>query len=146
MDKRKLINKILVELFNHILLLEERNLKTHGLKNLTITEVHVIEAINKVEYPSMGDVAAKLMVTIGTLSTTVNRLVQKGYVKNERSEKDRRVVLLSLTKKGEEAFNIHETFHEKMIDKVLERSHLKDDELLANSLYKLLEFFNELKI
>jgi hypothetical protein len=33
-----------------------------------------------------------------------------------------------------------------MIDKVLERSHLKDDELLANSLYKLLEFFNELKI
>ncbi len=145
-DKRKLINELLVELFNHILLLEERNLKTHGLKNLTITEVHIIEAIKKVDNPSMGEVSARLMVTIGTLSTSVNRLVQKGYVRNDRSEKDRRVVLLSLTEKGEEAFKIHETFHEKMVSKVLERSHLKDDELLLASLQKLLDFFNELKI
>lgn|SRR5690554_2784005 len=143
---RKLLNTLLVELFNHILLLEERNLKTRGLKNLTMTEVHIIEAIKKVEYPSMGEVAAKLMVTIGTLSTSINRLVQKGYVKSTRSEKDRRVVLLSLTEKGEEVFQIHESFHEKMINKVLEHSHLNDDELLISSLHKLLEFFNELKI
>jgi len=146
LDNKKLLNSLLVELFNHILLLEERNLKTRGLKNLTITEVHIIEAIKKVENPSMGEVAAKLMVTIGTLSTSINRLVQKGYVINRRSEKDRRVVLLSLTDKGEAAFKIHESFHEKMINKVLETSHLNEDKILIESLHKLLEFFKQLKI
>lgn len=146
MDNKKLLNNLLVELFNHILLLEERNLKTRGLKNITMTEVHIIEAIKKVKYPSMSEVAAKLMVTIGTLSTSINRLVQKGYVINKRSEKDRRVVLLSLTKKGEEVFEIHESFHEKMINKLLEHSHLNEDELLIQSLHKLMEFFNQLKI
>lgn len=146
MDNRKLINELLVELFNHILLLEERNLKARGLKNLTITEVHIIEAIKKVPVPSMSEVANKLMVTVGTLSTSINRLVQKGFVKSERSDKDRRVVLLYLTEKGEEAFRIHESFHEKMVNKILEKSHINEDELLRSSLQKLLEFFNELKI
>ncbi len=146
MDNRKLLNELLVELFNHILMLEERNLKTHGLNNLSITEVHIIEAVSKVNTPSMGEVASKLMVTVGTLSTSVNRLVQKGYIISERSEQDRRVVLLSLPERGEDALKIHETFHEKMINKVLETSHLKDDELLIISLQKLLEFFETLKI
>ncbi|QVK19552.1 MarR family transcriptional regulator [Mycoplasmatota bacterium] len=145
-DNRKLINQILVELFNHILLLEERNLKTHELKNLSITEVHIIEAVKKVDSPSMGEVASKLMVTVGTLSTSVNRLVQKGYIKNQRSEKDRRVVYLSLTEKGEEAYNIHEAFHDKMISKILSRTSVNDDELLLSSLRKLLDFFESLKI
>lgn len=146
MDNRKLLNQVLVELFNYILLIEERNLKKRGLKNLSITEVHIIEAIKKVEYPSMSEVASRLMVTVGTLSTSVNRLVQKGYVKSERSDRDRRVVLVSLTDSGEEAYEIHEQFHEKMINRVLEKSHVNEDELLLNSLKKLLEFFETLKL
>lgn len=146
MNNRQLVNDIFVEIFNYILLLEERNLKSHDLKNLSITEVHIIEAINKVNNASMGEIAAKLMVTIGTLSTSVNRLVQKGYVHSERSELDRRVVLLSLTEKGNEAFAIHEAFHDNMISKILEKSHLKDDALLVDSLRKLLSFFKALKI
>ncbi len=146
MDKRQLLNQLLVDLFNHILLLEERNIKNRGLKNLSITEVHIIEAVNKAEHPSMGEVASRLMVTVGTLSTSVNRLIQKGYITSKRSDKDRRVVLLSLTEKGKEAYQIHESFHDKMINKVLEKSHLKDDELLISSLEKLLQFFESLKI
>ncbi len=146
MNNRQIVNGILVEIFNYILLLEERNLKTNGLKNLSITEIHIIEAINKVNFPSMGEVSSKLMVTIGTLSTSVNRLVQKGYVHSERSENDRRVVLLSLTEKGKEAFLIHEAFHNNMISKVLEKSNLKDDNLLVESLQKLLLFFKALKV
>ncbi|MDF2699347.1 MAG: MarR family transcriptional regulator [Haloplasmataceae bacterium] len=143
---RVLLNEILVELFNHILLLEERNLKKNGLTNLSITEIHIIEAIMKVNNPSMSDVAAKLMVTVGTLSTSVNRLVQKGYVNSIRSEQDRRVVILSLPEKGKEAFEIHEAFHEKMINKLLEKSHINEDQLLTDSLMKLMEFFDQLKI
>lgn len=144
MDNRKLLNELLVELFNYILLLEERNLKVHGLKKLSITEIHIIEAIQKVKVPSMTEVAQKLMVTVGTLSTSVNRLIQKGFVTSRRSEQDRRVVLLSLTQKGEEALKIHDDFHEKMIDNILENTKFNEDELLINSLQKLMDFFKSI--
>jgi DNA-binding MarR family transcriptional regulator len=144
MDNRKLLNELLVELFNYILLLEERNLKVHGLKKLSITEIHIIEAIHKVKVPSMTEVAQKLMVTVGTLSTSVNRLIQKGFVTSRRSEQDRRVVLLSLTQKGEEALTIHDDFHEKMIDNILENTKFNEDELLINSLQKLMDFFKSI--
>jgi len=146
MDNRKVLNALLVELFNYILLLEERNLKTHGLNKLSITEIHIIEAVSKVHFPSMSEVAARLMVTVGTLSTSVNRLIQKGYVESERSEVDRRVVLLSLSEKGKEAYEIHEAFHEKMIDKILANTKINDDTLLFESLNKVLDFFKSLKI
>lgn len=144
MDNRKLLNELLVELFNYILLLEERNLKVHGLKKLSITEIHIIEAIHKVKVPSMTEVAQKLMVTVGTLSTSVNRLIQKGFVTSRRSEQDRRVVLLSLTQKGEAALKIHDDFHEKMIDNILENTKFNEDELLINSLQKLMDFFKSI--
>lgn len=145
-NNKKILNELLVELFNYILLLEERNLKTHGLNKLSITEIHIIEAIRKVEYPSMSEVASKLMVTVGTLSTSVNRLIQKGYVTSKRNEEDRRVVLLSLSDKGKEAFGIHETFHQDMINKILKNTKSNDDELLYTSLDKIMKFFKSLNI
>ncbi|HEY8435836.1 MAG TPA: MarR family transcriptional regulator [Haloplasmataceae bacterium] len=145
-DNRQLLNELLVELFNYILLLEERNLKKNGLKGLSINEVHIIEAIKKTETPSMSEVANRLMITPSTLSTSVNRLIQKGFVKSERSKEDRRVVLLSLTEKGQEAFRIHEEFHKKMINQILIQTNFNEDELLIQSLKNLMEFFKQLKL
>lgn len=145
-DNRQLLNELLVELFNYILLLEERNLKKNGLKGLSINEVHIIEAIKKTETPSMSEVANRLMITPSTLSTSVNRLIQKGFVKSERSKVDRRVVLLSLTEKGQEAFRIHEEFHKKMINQILIQTNFNEDELLIQSLKNLMEFFKQLKL
>jgi DNA-binding MarR family transcriptional regulator len=146
LENKQMLNELLVNLFNYILLLEERNLKKHGLNNLSITEIHIIEAIAKVDAPSMSEVANRLMVTAGTLSTSVNRLIQKGFVESERSENDRRVVLLSLTQKGKEAFDIHEVFHDNMIRHILKNTKINEDELLLESLGKLMEFFKSLNI
>ena len=45
------------------------------------------------------EVANKLNVTVGTLTVAVNALVKKGYVVRLKSETDRRIVILGLTKK-----------------------------------------------
>lgn len=94
----------------------------------------------------MSEVANRLMITPSTLSTSVNRLIQKGFVKSERSKEDRRVVLLSLTEKGQEAFRIHEEFHKKMINQILIQTNFNEDELLIQSLKNLMEFFKQLKL
>ena len=45
----------------------------------------------------MSDIAAALHITVGSLTTSMNGLVKKGYTERERSGKDRRVVYIRKT-------------------------------------------------
>lgn len=56
----------------------------------------------------------------------MNNLVKKGYVIRTRSEKDRRVVLISLADKGKKAFRRHEEFHLQMVQAM--RQGLDDEQ------------------
>lgn len=143
MDINQVLNELLVSLFRNINNIEERAVRVEEFQNLTTNDAHVIEAIGIESVKNMSSVAKKLGVTTGTLTISVNSLVKKGYVNRERSEEDRRVVLVSLTEKGKRAYRHHEEFHQKMIRAICER--LKDDEkqVLANALEGLNEFFKK---
>lgn len=81
-----------------------------------MSETHVIDAVNKLEIPSMTNVANKLNITTGTLTTAVKRIIEKGFLVKNRSKKDQRVYYLKLTKKGFEALKIHDQFHKELAD------------------------------
>ena len=86
MNKAKhLINELLVEIFNHILSIEEEEIKKLDI-NLSLNEIHTLESIENTEYPTMSNVSKKLRITISTLTTTINRLVKKGYVERYFNE------------------------------------------------------------
>ena len=68
---KQIINDFFVGLFNDILLLEERHLKKMGLADLSLSEVHILEAIAQKENPAMGDVAQQVSLTNGTVTTAV---------------------------------------------------------------------------
>ena len=144
MDKSTLvINELLVQLFNDVLQIEEQSLKNGVLSELSITEVHTIEAIGMYTERTMSEVAQKLKITVSTLTTAVNKLIKKGYVERKRIEEDRRVVLVKLTKKGKLAYRIHEKFHRDMINTAIDGLNLKEEEMLISSLNKINEFFKE---
>ena len=90
-DNREVINDVLVNLFNEILRLEEEAIITDKYKDISNNDMHIIEAVG-LGGGNMSSIAAKLKITVGSLTTSMNSLVKKGYVKRERSEKDRRVV------------------------------------------------------
>ncbi|QIK70350.1 MarR family transcriptional regulator [Erysipelothrix sp. HDW6C] len=140
-DARKVLNELLVDIFNQILIIEERYHRVHGIK-LSMTEVHTLEGISKSETKMMSDVAAHLRITQGTLTTTINRLTHKGYVYREQDTRDRRIFRLVLTEKGEEVVDIHNQFHEEMIDRLL--LHLDDSDDLIASVNQINTFFKEL--
>ena len=77
-EEKKIMNQMLVGLFNNILTIEERALKAgnHGI--LSISEVHVLEAIASEGDLTMAMIAEKLSVTPGSLTVSVNTLVKKG--------------------------------------------------------------------
>lgn len=137
------LNDLLVELFKDILTIEEHAMKNAQVFDLTIREIHTIEAIGIEGKRTMGDVAETLRVTLGTLTTSVNRLVNKGYVKRTKDKKDKRIVLVSLTSQGKKAFDIHKDFHDRMIEEIVRDLKLHEDALLISSLAKVRDYFNQ---
>ena len=113
------INEFLVTVFNDILTIEESELKKSSFDDLSIKEMHTIEAIGMYKKKTTTEVAKELSITTGTLTVAVNHLVRKGYVERLRSEDDRRVVKLGLTSKGRLVFRVHNNFHKKMVEAVI---------------------------
>ena len=105
----------------------------------------------------MSTVAKTMSVTVGTLTIAINHLVKKGYVERTRSEEDRRVVLVSLSEKGEKALQHwnshcekvekaylhHKIFHEKMVMAVLDSLNPQETKDLTKALLKLQRFFDD---
>ena len=141
MDINDTLNEILVKLFRNINAIEEQAVKGGAYKGMTTNDMHVIEAIGMDEAKNMSTVAKALAVTTGTLTISVNSLVKKGFVDRVRSEKDRRVVLVSLTDKGKKAFRQHAKFHQDMIQAAVTRLNEEEKQVLQKALTDLNLFF-----
>ena len=143
MDAYNSINNLMVHLFNDILKLEENAVITEEFKDLTNNDMHIIEAVGLGEGSNMSMIARKLGITVGSLTTSMNSLVNKKYVVRERSEADRRIVYIRLTPKGEKAYRHHEEFHKKMVESVVEKLSEEEVKALSKALDGLVEFFQE---
>ncbi|MDY0210524.1 MAG: MarR family transcriptional regulator [Acholeplasma sp.] len=139
---KDVINELLVEVFNHILSIEGQTLKERGVK-LSMTEVHVLEAISNSKLKTMGDVARKLRITLGTLTTSVDVLVRKKYVTRTRAKDDKRKVLLQLTDLALEVLKIHNGFHDEMIESFMNDLNIEKDEALVKSLENISNYFKQ---
>lgn len=138
----RIINDLLVDSFNKITAIEKNALKKGPLKDLTINELHAIEAIGT-EAKTMTEIAKKLNVTVGTLTTMINHLVKKEYVERTSTEEDRRVVQIVLTNKGRFAYRLHDRFHHVMIKNMLQDIDESQYEVLIQALSALDRFVKE---
>lgn len=136
-DKFVEINKMLVEVYDDINRIEEYSIKKGAFSDLSITEIHTINAVGMYGSKMMSEVAAELEITMGTLTTAVDKLIKKGYMERSRSNTDRRIVNVSLTKRGKLAYRIHEKFHLEMVQSVVEDFDPQEEEILLNALRKL---------
>ncbi len=143
MENYSTINEVLVKLFRDIMDIEEKAVITDEFRDISNNDMHVIEAIGKKQSKNMSMVAKTLSVTVGTLTIAINNLVKKGYVNRARSEEDRRVVLISLSPKGERAFDHHEKFHDEMIKATLAGLDREQTKVLVRALKNLNQFFRE---
>ena len=139
-ETQKVINDLLVEIFHHILSIEGANLRQRGVR-LSMNEVHVLEAVMKTEIPSMSNIARRLRVTVGTLTSAVNRLVEKGFVDRKREPEDKRKVIVSVSPSGMDVLKIHDQFHDEMIGALIGDLNLEDNDILLKSLQNISDYF-----
>ena len=94
----------------------------------------MIEAIGLGNGGNMSAIAKKLNITMGSLTTAMNSLVNKKYVERHRSEEDRRVVFVRLTAKGVRAYRHHEDYHRQMTQAILDKLDEKELPVLLKTL------------
>ena len=140
----ELLNQMLVETFNQILVLQETFINQHAELSVTMNEVHLIEAIERFGSPTMAQVSQYMLVTPGTLSTSIKRLEKKGYVTRRQNTDDRRVYHLSITAQASRVLAIHQDFHQRMIEGILNHPEV-DLQSVFHTIKVLLEFFETLK-
>ncbi len=143
-DADGVLNELLVKLFKDIVEIEEKYLITKEFRDISVNDMHVIEAVGIEEPKSMSTVAKLLNVTTGTLSKAMDGLVEKKYVSKVRGRKDKRVVFASLTEKGKKAYRHHESFHRKMIENAKRGLNEQETTVLIYSLAKLNDYFHEI--
>ena len=143
MELDKVLNTLLVKLFRDIMNIEEEALIKGGFKDITINDMHVIEAIGKGDPKPSSVIAKKLSVTMGTLTKSIDRLTRNQYVLRERSDEDKRLVLLSLTEKGIRADVHHQNFHKEMVKAAMAQFDERETRILLESLGGLADYFSE---
>ena len=79
MNAYETINDILVHLFNEIWELEEKAIITEEYKDISNNDMHIIEAIGLGKGNNMSAIAKKLNITVGSLTTSMNSLVNKKH-------------------------------------------------------------------
>lgn len=136
-EKLVQINRMLVEVYDDVNRIEEYSIKSGEFSDLSITEIHTIEAVGLYGSKTMSEIASELKITMGTLTIAVDKLIRKGYLERSRSESDRRIVNINLTKRGKLAYRIHEKFHLDMVKAVLMDFTAEEEEILLNALGKL---------
>lgn len=143
-EKLVQINKMLVEVYDDIIHIEEFSIKSGAFKDLSITEIHTVEAVGLYGSKTMSEVTTLLEITMGTLTTAVDKLIKKGYMERSRSSTDRRIVNINLTKRGKLAYRIHEKFHLDMVESIMLDFTTEEEEILLTALSKLNKHLKEI--
>ena len=78
---------------------------------LTLPQMHTLEVLGQHPALRMKDLAARMGVTTGTLTMTVDRLEKRGLVARTHNASDRRSILVMLTDAGQAQFAQHHALH-----------------------------------
>ena len=133
----------LLHIFDNVLLTEEMALSKGYFSDLSIAELHTLNAIGPYEARTMTETANILGITVGTLTVSVDRLVKKEYVERQRDTKDRRIVRISLTRQGKLAYRMHSKFHRVLVKRIMDPLSEEEREILARTIAEIDAFVEE---
>ena len=140
------LNELLVKVYRSLENLEETMLRASKKINLSISEIHLLEAVAASagkEGATISDISEYLAISLPSVTLAVNKMQQKGYVERKRCEKDGRVVKVTLTTAGRRAEHAHRYFHRSMVRAVTSQLDGSEKQALLKGVGKLDAFLDD---
>jgi len=110
--------------------------KEHGLSSIEFDILATLRRSDTALTPT--ELYNTLMLSSGAVSTRIEQLVKRGFVRRVASEQDRRSCKVTLTKTGVELVDTALNAHVSNMDKMLKVLSSQEQEKLADLLKKLL--------
>ena len=111
---------------------------------VTPSQFDVIATLGDAEGMTCSELSAKTLVTKGTLTGVLDRLVSKGLIRRDAIKSDRRYTMISLTKKGDALFRKTFAAHVSFLRPFFERAlSLREVEQARTLLLRLRDSFDQ---
>lgn len=119
-----------------------KNLKDHLTTifrefDLGMTEFGLLEAIHTLGPQPIQILAKRILITSGSMTYTVNQLINKGYIERKVFQLDNRVFFLHLTEKGKEHFEKILLKYDNFLNKFFSEFTEEEKVLISRLLRKL---------
>ena len=113
-----------------------------GFSQLTISQLHYIEAIHLLNNPTISEVAEALKISKASATVGVRRLADLGFLNKRKSDQDKRVTHVSLTKKGEKLVRSKQSALNEYENKMIAALSPEEMKQLEIIMEKLVAYFN----
>jgi DNA-binding MarR family transcriptional regulator len=87
---------------------------------LTVLQIQALIFINRKEVSSMGDLASEFKISLPTATVLLNKLANLNLIRRLKSKSDRRIVNVSLKKKGK-----------SLLKKAMKHRHVNTNKILV---------------
>lgn len=99
------LRKLMQDVHGVFLTVDEAVAKCGPVIDLSIQEIHLLEWLGDDGPRMMRELAEFLRLAVNSVTTVVDRLEQRGLVRRQRSEEDRRIVRVELTDVGRSTYD-----------------------------------------
>lgn len=105
--------------------------------DLGIVEFGLLEALYTLGSQPIQILAKRILVTSGSMTYTVNLLLEKGYIEKKNCDEDRRIFYLSLSEKGQSLIKKVIKVHDDYLENFFKKLDLDEIKVVAKLLTKL---------
>ncbi|WP_312337457.1 MarR family winged helix-turn-helix transcriptional regulator [Anaerospora hongkongensis] len=98
---------------------KENTQTSQELFNLSITQLHYLHAIKERNNVTITELAELFGVQKSTVTVTVNKLLQSGFIEKLTSQDDLRVIYVSLTEQGKKIIELEDTGYRQFAASIL---------------------------
>jgi DNA-binding MarR family transcriptional regulator len=139
------LNELLMRTYRDVGKLEEGMLHSVSGMDVSIGELHLLEAIGEKRERGvlLCELAQRVELTPPTVTVAINKLAYKGYVQKTRSTQDKRSIIVTLTRLGKKVNAAHRYFHEQMVRSIERLLPPAEREGLLHGMRSLSAFFRD---
>ncbi|MCX8131676.1 MAG: MarR family transcriptional regulator [Clostridia bacterium] len=102
--------------------------KEYIFADMSMKQIYYIDIINQLGRPTFSELTKALGLSKPSITAIVEKLVNAGYVRKEKSPEDKRSFYISLTEKGRRVCKMHDEMHERIIGSF--RLYINDTEFI----------------
>lgn len=135
-------NDIFSTTFNTLVSFEKNMTSGYKKYNLSISEVHMLQEISRIDNASLSVIAAALKITPPSVTVAIKKLESKGMVNKIKNQEDNRAYIVKLSELGGKIVKSHEWFHRKMLQRVSTILDSDDVDSMIKGLAAVNEYLN----